>query len=105
MSNAFKMVPGATGPSGTVTYKQQNSGDGFQVDGCRKRPIHASEKNMGGAYIGASNTVWFVPAANLNGVVPAPGDSVTFGETFWIFEWVESGLQEADYKCFGVQNR
>jgi hypothetical protein len=105
MSRAYKMVPGATGPSGTVTYKQQNTGSGTSVDGCRQRPIHAYEKAMGGPYLNASDTVWFVPAAMLGGIVPKPGDSIAFGSSYWIIEHVESGLQESDYKCFGIQNR
>ena len=71
----------------------------------RKAPIHAWEKNLGGTFLNASETVWFVPAATLNGIVPVPGDSVGQGTSYWIFEHVESGLQEADYKCYGIKNR
>jgi hypothetical protein len=105
LSGAYKMVPGSTGASGTITYKPQNTGSGVSLDGARKRPIHAYEKNMGGAYLNASDTVWFLPAARLAGIVPKPGDSITFGSTFWIIEHVESALQESDYKCFGISNR
>lgn len=105
LSGAYKMVPGATGPAGTVTYKQQNAGAGITVDGARKRPLHAWEKAMGGTLLNASDAVWFLPAATLGGIVPRPGDSITLGTTFWIIEQVESGLQEADYKCFGIESR
>jgi hypothetical protein len=105
LSGAYKLVPGATGPGGTVTYKQQNTGSGVTVDGCRRRPIHAYEKAMGGPFLNASDAVWFVPAATLGSIVPKPGDSITSGTTFWIIEHVESGLEQADYKCFGIQNR
>jgi hypothetical protein len=99
------MVPGATGPSGTVTYMQQNTGSGVSVDGCRMRPIHAYEKSLGGACLNASDTVWFLPAATLGGIIPMPGDSITQGSLTWIIEHRESALQLADWKCYGVQTR
>jgi hypothetical protein len=105
LSSAYKLVPGATGPSGTVTYKQQNTGSGVSVDGCRKRGIKAYEKVIGGPFLNASDTVWFLPAATLAGIKPAPGDSINVGSTFWIIEHVESSLQSSEYKCYGIQNR
>ena len=105
LSGAYKMVPGSTGTSGTITYKPQNTGSGVSVDGARKRGIQAYEKLMGGPFLNASDTVWFLPAATLAGIVPKPGDSITSGSTFWIIEHVQSSLQSSDYKCYGIQSR
>ena len=76
MAGGYKLVPGATGPSGAVTYKVQNAGTGLAVNGCRKRPLSAFEKAAGGLVLNGCSTVWFVPRATLAGVVPKPGDSI-----------------------------
>ena len=105
MAGGYKLVPGATGPSGAVTYKVQNAGTGLAVNGCRKRPLSAFEKAAGGLVLYGCSTVWFVPRATLAGVVPKPGDSIAADGALWIVEHVESALQESDYKLFGAENR
>jgi hypothetical protein len=104
LRNRWQTMPGIQ----QLSYKVQGAGTAVPVDGCRKRPLTNNEKALA-ASIGINSTdcIWLLPAMNLSGNVPKPGDTVTdsTNQTWRIEGRVTSAGLESDFKCLAVRNR
>ena len=78
----------------------------FDVSDARKRPIKKSGGWSQGIQFDVDKCVWILPTERLNYVVPQRGDWITESdETHWVIEDIDSGLQEAEFKCLCVKAR